>query len=96
MKFFIIKIWILIFLFLIGCDQNQSNKERIKLGKKIYYSKCHSCHSSPSIPNLTYHSLEINDIINQIKYGNGKMPSFINQLSDKEIDSVAYYIFSNY
>jgi mono/diheme cytochrome c family protein len=44
-------------------------------------------------PDLTYHKLELSEIISIVKYGKNSMPSYKDMLSEKEIESVSYYLY---
>ena len=63
------------------------------LGKKIYSNNCASCHASEIGPNLSYHTLELSEIIFHVKYRAYGMPSFQDKLSKKEIEDVSQYVY---
>tara|TARA_B100000427_G_C15236431_1_gene475768 strand:+ start:324 stop:605 length:282 start_codon:yes stop_codon:yes gene_type:complete len=86
-------LWIIFLTFLFGCSENNSNSEKISLGKKIYSNNCISCHDSGMAPDLSSHKLKLSEIIDLIKKGGYGMPSFKDTLSKKEIEDVAYYIY---
>ena len=48
------------------------------------------------LPNLTFNTLELSQIISILKYGGygGIMPSYEDILFSEEIENVSYYIFS--
>lgn len=84
---------ILILVFLFSCDERKNNSDKISSGKKIYSDNCISCHESGMHPDLSFHRLELSEIIFKVKYGSGMMPSYEYKLSAKEIENVAYYLY---
>ncbi|MDC1279888.1 cytochrome c [Pelagibacteraceae bacterium] len=85
--------FIILLGFLHNCSENNSNSNKILLGEKIYSNNCISCHESGMAPDLTYHKLELSEIISIVKYGKNSMPSYKDMLSEKEIESVSYYLY---
>tara|TARA_B100000029_G_scaffold383800_1_gene379244 strand:+ start:1857 stop:2168 length:312 start_codon:yes stop_codon:yes gene_type:complete len=75
--------------------------EKFDLGKNIFLNagNCGACHSlkdANSIanvgPNLNDIKPDIGRVINAVKNGIGVMPSYLDILSEEEIDVVAYYV----
>ena len=89
-------LWIVLLFFLFSCSENNANSIKISSGEKIYSNNCIGCHDSGMLPNLTFNTLELSQIISIVKYGRygGIMPSYENVLSAEEIENVSYYIFS--
>lgn len=87
---------IVLLFFLISCSENNANRIKISSGEKIYSNNCISCHDSGILPNSTFNTLELSQIISIVKYGRygGIMPSFEGVLSAEEIEDVSYYIFN--
>ena len=77
--------------------------EKFNLGKKIFQSQnCITCHalsdagSDSNIgPNLNQIRPDIGRVINAVTNGIGVMPSYINEISEEEIEAVAYYVFNS-
>ena len=80
--------------FLFSCSEDNSTNNKISMGAKVFSNTCSSCHDSGMGPNLNFNTLELSDIVHKVTYGESGMPSFRNSLSDKEIEDVAYYIYS--
>ena len=87
----IVSIVILVFLF--SCDGKKTNSDKMSSGEKIYSDNCISCHESEMRQDLSFHRLELSEIISKVKYGSGMMPSYEHILSAEEIENVAYYIY---
>ena len=77
---------------------------KFDLGKNVFLNKanCAACHtlanaeSSGQIgPNLDQIKPEFMRVSNAVKQGIGVMPAFENILTDKEIESVSYYVFKS-
>ena len=75
--------------------------EKFDLGKDIFLNvgNCGSCHSLKEAntvgnigPNLNEIKPDIGRVVNSVTNGIGVMPSFLGILSEKEINSVAYYV----
>ena len=75
--------------------------EKFDLGKDIFLNiaNCGSCHSLKDAntvgnigPNLNEIKLDIGRVVNAVTNGIGVMPSFLEILSDKEINAVAHYV----
>ena len=92
-------IFIIIFL-----NNQVSADDKMQLGFKVYNEKamCGACHtlksakSSGSIgPNLDQLKPSIEQIEYVVKYGIGAMQAWEGILTQKEIEAVAYYVFTN-
>ena len=71
------------------------------IGRDIFLNKavCSTCHSLKDAntvgsigPNLNEIKPDIERVVNSVTNGIGVMPSFVDTLSDKEINAVAYYV----
>ena len=80
---------------------NSYSDEKFNLGKDIFLNagNCGSCHSLKDAntvanvgPNLNDIKPDIGRVINSVTNGIGVMPSYLGILSEKEINSVAYYV----
>ena len=78
--------------------------EKMILGLDIYNNKvqCGTCHSLQSAgsdgqigPNLDMLKPQMEQIISAVTNGIGVMPPWVGILTDKEIESVAYYVFTS-
>ena len=78
--------------------------EKYNLGKDVFLNKgnCATCHmlsEANSVgqigPNLDQINLELIRISNAVSMGIGVMPAFEGMLTDKEIESVSYYVFES-
>jgi mono/diheme cytochrome c family protein len=78
--------------------------EKMILGLDIYNNKaqCGTCHSLQSAgsdgqigPNLDMLKPQMEQIISAVTNGIGVMPPWGGILTDKEIESVAYYVFTS-
>ena len=79
-------------------------EEKLNIGKNIFLEKgnCATCHalsdagSDSNIgPNLNQIRPDIGRVINAVTNGIGVMPSYINEISEEEIEAVAYYVFTS-
>ena len=85
---------ILFFGFLLSCSENNSDNNKLLLGDKIYSKNCIGCHElGGAAPNLTYHTLELSEIIATVKHGKSSMPAYKGILSENEIEDVSHYIY---
>ena len=84
-----------ILIFLNSCNDNNSNASKILLGHKVYDSVCISCHNQGPGPNLFENNLSKKEIIYVVNFGQGQMSGLINDLTENEIEAVAYYIIKN-
>ena len=84
--------------------QPLKSDEMYNFGKDVFLNKanCASCHTladAESIgqigPNLDQIKLEFMRVLNAVSLGIGVMPAFENILTDKEIESVSYYVFKS-
>ena len=84
--------------------QPLKSDEMFDIGKDVFLNKanCAACHiladakSAGHIgPNLDQIKPEIIRISNAVKMGIGVMPAFEGILTDKEIESVSYYVFES-
>ena len=75
--------------------------EKFDLGKDIFLNagNCGSCHSLKDAntvgnigPNLNEIKPDIGRVVNSVANGIGVMPSFLQILSEDEINAVAYYV----
>ena len=75
--------------------------EKFDLGKDIFLNagNCGACHSLKDAnavgnigPNLNEIKPDIVRVVNSVTNGIGVMPSFVEILSEKEINAVAYYV----
>ena len=75
--------------------------EKFDLGKDIFLNagNCGACHSLKDAntvgnigPNLNEIKPDIGRVVNAVTNGIGVMPSFLEILSDKEINAVAHYV----
>ena len=75
--------------------------EKFDLGKDIFLNvaNCGTCHSLKDAntvgnigPNLNEIKPDIERVVNSVTNGIGVMPSFIETLSEEEINAVAYYV----
>ena len=75
--------------------------EKFDLGKDIFLNagNCGACHSLKDAntagnvgPNLNEIKPDIGRAVNAVTNGIGVMPSFLEILSDEEINAVAYYV----
>jgi cytochrome c6 len=72
-------------------------------GKAVFASAgCGSCHTLKAAastgavgPNLDQLKPPLNAIVNQVIHGGGPMPAFKGQLSDKQIQDVAAFVFTS-
>ena len=66
---------------------------------KANCASCHTLADAESIgqigPNLDQIKLEFMRVLNAVSLGIGVMPAFENILTDKEIESVSYYVFKS-
>ena len=94
------KILLLTIFFIFKFNFVQSD-EKFELGKDIFINagNCGACHSLKDAgtaanvgPNLNEIKPDIGSVINAVTNGIGVMPSFLGILSEKEINSVAYYV----
>ena len=95
---------IILFLFLLTSSSPASSDSKMELGLEIYNNKamCGTCHilqaaeSTGNIgPNLDQLKPSIDQIIYVVKNGIGVMQAWEDILSSKEIEAVAYYVFSS-
>ena len=84
--------------------QTIKSDEMFDIGKDVFLNKanCAACHSlldAGSVgqigPSLDQIKPEIIRISNAVKMGIGVMPAFEGILTDKEIESVSYYVFES-
>ena len=75
--------------------------EKFDLGKNIFLNagNCATCHSLKDAnavgnigPNLNEIKPDIGRVVNSVTNGIGVMPSFVEILSEEEINAVAYYV----
>ena len=75
--------------------------EKFDLGKDIFLNaaNCAACHSLKDAnvvgnigPNLNEIKPDIGRVVNSVTNGIGVMPSFLQILSEDEINAVAYYV----
>ncbi len=75
--------------------------ERFDLGKEIFLNagNCGACHTLKDAntagnigPNLNEIKPDIGRVVNSVTNGIGVMPSFLQILSEDEINAVAYYV----
>ena len=75
--------------------------EKFDLGKDIFLNagNCAACHSLKDAnavgnigPNLNEIKPDIGRVVNSVTNGIGVMPSFVEILSEEEINAVAYYV----
>ena len=94
------KVLLLVFFFTLKFNFVQSD-EKFELGKDVFLNagNCGVCHSLKDAgtnanvgPNLNEIKPDIGSVINAVTNGIGVMPSFLGILSEKEINSVAYYV----
>jgi len=71
-------------------------------GKKIFSAECSSCHTLKAAgasgtvgPNLDDLKPALDRIVHQVEVGGGAMPPFKGQLSDKQIQDVAAFVFTS-
>ena len=84
---------------------NHGNSDEIyEKGRIIFLEtgNCAACHaladaaSDSNIgPNLNQIRPDIGRVINAVTNGIGVMPSYINEISEEEIEAVAYYVFKS-
>jgi len=99
------KIYIfIIIIFLNILIQPLKSDEKYDLGRDIFLNKancaaCHTLKAANSVgqigPNLDQINLELIRISNAVSMGIGVMPAFEGMLTDKEIESVSYYVFES-
>tara|TARA_B100001996_G_scaffold86983_1_gene64358 strand:- start:164 stop:475 length:312 start_codon:yes stop_codon:yes gene_type:complete len=92
---------ILLLIFNLFIFSNSHSDEKFDLGKDIFLNvaSCGTCHSLKDAgtvanvgPNLNDIKPDIARVTNSVTNGIGVMPSFLGILSEKEINSVAYYV----
>ena len=92
---------IFLLIFILFIFSNSHSDEKFDLGKDIFLNvaNCGACHSLKDAgtvanvgPNLNDIKPDIGRVINSVTNGIGVMPSFLGILSEKEINSVAYYV----
>ena len=75
--------------------------EKVDLGKDIFLNagNCGACHSLKDAnavgnigPNLNEIKPDIGRVVSSVTNGIGVMPSFVEILSEEEINAVAYYV----
>ena len=95
---------ILLILLIILFHNNTFADDKIKLGLEVYNSKamCGTCHSLQAAksegeigPNLDMIKPQMNQIIYAVTNGIGVMPAWDGTLTAKEIEAVAYYVFTS-
>ena len=95
---------ILLILLIILFHNNTFADDKIKLGLEVYNSKamCGTCHSLQAAksegeigPNLDMIKPQMNQIIYAVTNGIGVMPAWDGILTAKEIEAVAYYVFTS-
>ena len=95
-----IKLVFLLILNFIVFNQTFS-EEMFSLGKEVFLNKgnCATCHSLKDAnavgnigPNLNEIKPDIGRVVNSVTNGIGVMPSFVETLSEEEINAVAYYV----
>ena len=71
-------------------------KEVVIDGSPIFAQNCARCHgangSGGRAPDLAHDDLTINELVDKVTNGSGRMPSFATKLSHKEIDAVAEFV----
>ena len=94
------KLIFLLFLNLLLFNKTFSD-EKFDLGKNIFLNagNCGTCHSLKDAnavgnigPNLNEIKPDIGRVVNSVTNGIGVMPSFLQILSEDEINAVAYYV----
>jgi len=99
-KFYILILTIFLNLFF----QPIKSDEKYNIGKDVFLNiaNCAACHvlsDASSVgqigPNLDQIKPELIRISNAVTLGIGVMPAFENILTDKEIESVSYYVFES-
>ena len=95
---------ILLILILFIFTKNSFADEKMTLGLDVYSNKaqCGTCHSLQAAgsegqigPNLDMLKPQMQQIISAVTNGIGVMPPWEEILTEKEIESVAYYIFNS-
>ena len=95
---------IILFLFTIHIKNLLADDAKMLIGLEIFNETagCAACHtlanaetSSQIGPNLDQIKPEFMRVLNIVSLGRGVMPAFENILTDKEIESVSYYVFKS-
>ena len=99
-----IKFYTILFFFFINLFLLPLKADPIfDLGKNVYLNiaMCGGCHALADAgsvgsmgPNLDQISLDKASILTAIKYGNGIMPAFEEDLSKEEIEAVVHYVYT--
>jgi cytochrome c6 len=104
MKKKIIFIFCYIFIFNISLSEKISATDLFEKGKQIFLvdgncATCHTLEDANSIgnigPNLNEIKPDISRVLLAVTNGIGVMPAYQGQLSDKEINAVATYVFES-
>ena len=95
---------ILLILLIILFHNNTFADDKFELGMNVFNNKaacgtCHTLQAAESVgnigPNLDMLKPGIEQIINAVTNGIGVMPSWEDVLTPKEIEAVAYYVFTS-
>lgn len=88
-----------LYFFLAGCN---NSSQPVSKGEKIFIAKCSRCHGADGKKGLKG-AKDLNESdkslafrINQVKKGEGEMPSFSNRLSDEQIKLVSEYTINRF
>ena len=83
---------IIIFFFLISCDDPKITNSKILIGSQVFSKDCVSCHQKGLVLNNGQYELKLSDIVYIVTNGAGNgMPAFENNLSKEEIEVVSYF-----
>jgi cytochrome c6 len=95
---------ILLILLILFFNSKTFADDKIDLGLEIYKNKaqCGACHTLKAAesegeigPNLDMIKPQMDQIIYAVRNGIGVMPSWEGILTPKEIEAVAYYVFTS-
>jgi len=95
---------ILLILLILFFNSKTFADDKIDLGLEIYKNKaqCGACHTLKAAesegeigPNLDMIKPQMDQIIYAVRNGIGVMPSWKGILTPKEIEAVAYYVFTS-